>query len=381
MKGIYWRPKGISSRALLLISLLAAGSAFVVEKFQKERRQPHLVEKREAADLANRAMLAIKEHRLQTGFVVDPLTDPANSAILGSTETPVTTNKGGFYAKRTSINPNFAAVIVEMMKEAGIKEGDTIAVGVSGSFPAINMCVYAAAKTLKLNPIIICSASSSEWGANDPDLLWIDMERILNQKKIFEYRAIAASLGGIDDKAKGLPVKSRDMLREAVRRNGLELIDPQSYAESVSKRLALYTEHAGERPIRLYVNVGGGTSSAGKKLAKDNFKQGLNLEAPRMSDPETSVMASFAKSDVPVIHMLHIQDVARDYFLPDFPNYMPLPGEGGVFLRTSYNRILTAILLVAIIGALYAFIHSQWGAQFLRPANIQKGGADFEPMV
>lgn len=239
MKGIYWRPKGISSRALLLISLLAAGSAFVVEKFQKELRQPYLVEKREAADLAHRAMLAIKEYRIQTGFVIDPLMDPANSGILGSTETPVTTNKGGFYAKRTSINPNFAAVIVDMMKEADLKEGDLIAVGVSGSFPAINMCVYAAAKTLKLKPIIICSASSSEWGANDPDLLWIDMERILNQKKIFPYRAAAASLGGVDDKAKGLPVKSRDMLREGVRRNGLELLEPQDYAESVSKRLAL----------------------------------------------------------------------------------------------------------------------------------------------
>ena len=60
-----------------------------------------------------------------------------------------------------------------------MKEGDPVAVSFSGSFPALNIAVYAAIRTLNLKPTIISSVSGSQWGANDPAFLWIDMEHFL----------------------------------------------------------------------------------------------------------------------------------------------------------------------------------------------------------
>ena len=90
----------------------------------------------------------------------------------------MTSLPGHLGSKQTSINPNFAAVVVGMLKDAGVQEGDCVAVGCTGSFPAMNVAVYSALETLRARPIVICSAGSSQYGANTPDLLWIDMERL-----------------------------------------------------------------------------------------------------------------------------------------------------------------------------------------------------------
>ncbi|MEZ5327868.1 MAG: poly-gamma-glutamate system protein [Verrucomicrobiales bacterium] len=268
-----------------------------------------------------------------------------------------------------------------MFKEAGVKSGDSIAVGISGSYPAVNLAVYAACQTLNLKPVIIASASSSEWGANDPELLWLDMERLLAERGIIKFRAVAASLGGIEDVAKGLPPASHELLRSAIERNGVEkFLQPTSYADSVKQRLEIYREKA-EGPIAVYINVGGGTSSAGRTIAKDTFNQGLNMNPPRGADTNTSVMAAFSAKGTPVIHLLHLLEIADEYGLPRYPNTTPQPGEGGVFHRLSYNRILAGILLAVVLAALYGFIRSPWGAQFLRNTKGSKDSGDVEPMI
>lgn len=381
MKGIYWRPKGISIRAMALAALLAVGAVATVEHFKKDIRQKYYSEKLEAAQLASEGMAVIKKHRLERGDVIDSTLDPAETGMLGLPHTPVTTNAGGYFTKRTSLNPNFAAVVVDMLKSAGVKSGDSVAVGVSGSYPAVNLAVYAACQTLNLNPVIIASASSSEWGANDPELLWLDMERLLIADGILKTRAVAASLGGIEDVAKGLPKASHDLLRSGIQRNEVEIfLQPSSYAESVKQRLEVYREKA-TGPITAYINVGGGTSSAGRAIAKENFSQGLNLSPPRGADSNTSVMASFSSMGTPVIHLLHLLEIADEYGLPRYPNTTPQPGEGGVFQRLTYNRILTGALLAVVVAALYGFVRSPWGAQFLRNSSGHKDSGDVEPMI
>ena len=72
-----------------------------------------------------------------------------------------------------------------------------MAVSFSGSFPALNIAVLSAARVLDLHPVIISSVGSSMYGANQPEMTWLDMERILADKGLFPYRSNAASLGGI----------------------------------------------------------------------------------------------------------------------------------------------------------------------------------------
>lgn len=381
MKGIYWRPKGISIRAMTLVALLAIGAVAAVEHFKADIRQPYYPEKIEAARVAAEGMETIKRHKEELGEPIDTTLDPAETGMLGLPHTPVTTNAGGYFTKRTSLNPNFAAVVVEMLKDAGVKAGDSVAVGVSGSYPAINLCVYAACESLGVRPVVIASASSSEWGANNPDLLWLDMERILVERGVLGTRAVAASMGGVDDVARGLPEASRDMLRSAIARNSVEIfIEPEDYSESVRRRLEVYRDKA-EGPVAAYINVGGGASSAGRTIAKETFKQGLNTSPPRGADANTSVMAAFSAGGVPVIHLLHIIEIADEFGLPRYPDVTPSPGDGGVFHRLSYNRPLALGLLVLVVAALYGFVRHPWGAQFLGSTKGHKDTHGVEPMI
>ena len=95
--------------------------------------------------------------------------------MIGQDITQITTDRGYIDSKLTSMNPNFAAVIVEMLKEADVKNNDVVAISFTGSLPGLNIAVMAAIQTLKLKPIIITSVGASNSGANDPYFTWLDM--------------------------------------------------------------------------------------------------------------------------------------------------------------------------------------------------------------
>ena len=75
-----------------------------------EERRPAYQKKIEASRLALEAMELVKNERLGRGLPIDAETDPAESGLIGSFVTPITTDAGDLEAKQTAINPNFAAV-------------------------------------------------------------------------------------------------------------------------------------------------------------------------------------------------------------------------------------------------------------------------------
>jgi hypothetical protein len=62
-------------------------------------------------------------------------------------------------------------------------------------------------------------------------------------------------------------------------------------------------------------------------------------------------MVLMNEKGVPGIHLLNIQDLARDVGLPVAPDYLPEPGEGEVFVRESYRMTLAVIFLVVYCSA------------------------------
>ena len=66
-----------------------------------------------------------------------------------------------------------------------------VAVGLSGSFPAMNVAVYSALYELGVEPIIISSTAASQWGANDPNFTWLDMEAVLRKADVFPVECVA----------------------------------------------------------------------------------------------------------------------------------------------------------------------------------------------
>lgn len=349
----YWRAHQSYSVALVLIAAVSLAGIAAVERFPSETAEAHLSEKLAAATLARKAMDEVKTARLEADIPIDPSVDPSQSGLIGRLSSPVTSNNGHLPAKQTTVNPNFAAAVVSMLKEAGVEKGDVVAVGFSGSFPAMNVCVLAAIDALELRPVMIASASASQWGANHPQFLWIDMEKRLYDRRVFQCRSVAASIGGIGDRGIGMSTEGLGMLKAAIRRNGLEFIDPENYLDSVNRRMTLYERHAGDSPIKAYINVGGGTTSVGTKKGKLRFSPGLNRRKPLGRLPVDSVMARFASEDVPVIHLVQIDELATRYGLPLQPIEVAQVGDGGVYSPRTYNKWLAAALLGVIVVSLF----------------------------
>ena len=277
---------------------------------------------------------------------------------------------------------------MQWLKDLGIKSGDVVAVGLSGSFPAINIAVYAALHELGVEPIIISSTAASQWGANNPGFTWLDMESALRKNGVFPYKSVAASLGGVGDEAIGLTERGRKQLMRAIERNEIPGIgaiqqpEPRVVEEGseeapaelaavdqnrVRERMRIYYDNAGDRPIRAYVNVGGGTVSVGTKVGKRKFLPGINRRPPKgIDEMPPSVIGAFLQSGVPAIHGTRIVELADEYGLEIAPYRMPEVGQGDIFQKRQPNRWLAGIVLVLILLSLFVIARAPWGTRMLR---------------
>lgn len=381
MKKMYWRPQRVSRTVLVLISIAAVGGFLAVENFKRKVKQPYYQEKLRAAKIAQEAFKALQAERVRLKIPIDRSVDPLQTGLIGEQMTPVTTNPGVLSAKQTTLNPNWAAVIVDFLRHAGVSSGDVVAVGYSGSFPAINTCVLAALQALKVRPIIISSAASSQWGANMPEFMWLDMEKALVDAGIIGVRSVAASIGGIEDRGLGMTKKGRTMLEESITKAGIQFIDPKDFDDSVAQRLQVYAQQAGDLPIKAYINVGGGTTSVGTHIGKRLFRPGLNRNLPGGIDAEDSIMAHFVQEGVAVFHVTRIEQLAKHYGLPIAPHTVPPLGQGLIYFRDQYNPWLAGGLLIGILASLYTFVRSELGVRMLQTSSAQKGPTQPEPMV
>jgi poly-gamma-glutamate system protein len=221
--------------------------------------------------------------------------------------------------------------------------------------------------------------SASQWGANHPGFLWIDMERTLNQREVFPFRSVAASLGGAEDRAAAVSEEGLLLMKRAIRRSGIPIIEPENYAESVVERMAIYRDRAAGKPIRAYVNIGGGTASVGTRRSKFAFQPGINRLTPPRAALIESVMARFVDAGVPVIHFLQINQLAQRYGLPVSPQLRPPVGSGQIFVQDRYNPWLAASCLAAVVAGLVLFIRSGRGQMALQSARREQG--DLEPTL
>lgn len=378
MKKIYWRPSGLPLTAYLLIALISVGGLVSVERFQSVVLQPYYREKVSAARLALTAMEVIKNERVKQGAEIDPEVDPAESGLIGSMVSPVTTEIGDLKAKQTSINPNFAAVVVSLLRKAKVKEGDPVAVSFTGSFPALDICVCAAIETLKLKPIVISTASASQWGANLPDFLWIDMERLLNENHIFSFRSVAASMGGRYDEARGMNEEGRRLLSKGIERNGLTLIGSDTFHKNVDARMKIYFRSGSPKA---YINVGGSVVSAGRYSFRKSLKPGLIRPDDVPPGKADSVVKRFMNEGIAVIHIDQVERLARHYGFPLRPSKIPSVGEGKIYSRKEYNPWLTAVVLAAILVTLYIFSRSDRGFRIMQAMSRKEDQSPPEMMI
>ena len=331
--------------------------AFIaVENSKIDVEQEWYKEKLEAAELSQLAANYLKNHHLEKGVFIDVINDPNQTALIGQEYTMVTTDRGYIDAKLSSTNPNFAAIMVQLLKDAGLEERDNVAVAFTGSFPGLNISVIAALETLKLNPIIITSVGASNYGANDPYFTWLDMENVLYKSNVFHNRSVAASIGGGHDVGRGLSPEGRDLIIDAIKRNEVEFINENHLENSIRQRLDIYEQQSNGQPIKAFINVGGGIASLGNTINGKLIPPGLTEYLPMRNFPVKGVIIQMGQKGIPIIHLLNIKKLLTDYGLPYSPIPLPEPGDGGIFTKEKYSMIVTSIatlVLVIVIMLVY----------------------------
>jgi poly-gamma-glutamate system protein len=366
-----------------LIAVGAAAGAIAVETVRTEERQPFYEEKLAAAKLCKRAFEVVRDARVKNQLPISTDSDPAQSGLIGELMTPVTTSPGHLPSKQTSVNPNFAAVVVHLLRRAGVDQGDLVAVGMSGSFPAVDIAVGAAVTAIGAQPVIVSSASASQWGANHPSFMWPDIEKLLFDREVFRFRSHAYTRGGVDDRGLGLSKEGRQLLDDAITRNGFTNLGVKGYEEGVRGRMAIFEaeERAAGRDYKAYINVGGGTTSVGTRLGKQLFKPGLNWSLPPGTEEIDSVMTHMITKGAPVIHLLKVDQLAERYGLPLQPTEMPVAGTGKIFRREVRNLWLTIGVLTGIVVMLFALVRLDWGYRLFPGGGRERQSGQPQPMV
>jgi len=356
---IYWRSSGVPLWGQVFLIALAMLAFLLAENL---RQRDPVVDKNyatmvNAAKIMREGMDVLKPLRAQLA-PINPEFDPQRSGLVGLENSIITTNQGGRESKQTTVNPNWAAVAVKLLADAGVGEGDLVAVTVSGSFPAMNLAVYSALEALGADAIIIASASSSQWGANVPGFAWLDMERELRRAGVISLKPIYASLGGIEDRGIGISEDGIDALKRSIDRADINFIDPANYQEAVADRIAIFREYSAERSYKAFVNVGGGATIVGPPGIDDMFKSGLQKDAPARAFAVDTVMGYFLQEEIPGIHFIGIKNLANRYGLPIAP-IEPVPvGNGGIYSATVYNRWLAIALGLGLFGMTWLIVRS-----------------------
>lgn len=346
-----WRLDSRRRFILLCLAVTALLMQMVLDYTRTPTKQWDYDLKLEAATQAARAFRAVREYRGLEGATLDLVNDPAGTGMIGPEISPITNATGNLESKLTSLNPNFAAVLVSYFRQVGLSSGDPIAVAISGSFPGMNIALYAAMEAMELRPVVITSVGASNWGANNPDFTWLDMEALFYDEGIFHTRSQSATFGGGNDMGRGLSPAGRQKIQEAMERNAVPLLESHNIEEAIEKRMAFYEQASRGRAYKLYVNVGGGVASLGSSHNRSLLPSGLNFELGAHNWPRKGNMILFSEKGVPVVHLLRIISLAREHGLPVSPDFLPQPGEGEIFIREMYRWPLAAAFLVIYCAA------------------------------
>jgi poly-gamma-glutamate system protein len=344
-----------STPALAALALLSLAVYAVAERSVTPVHADAFRVKLGAARLMQRAERSVLDAKRARGISIDAKNDPVPTGLIGPQFTLITTDRGAQSAKSLAAHSNFAAAAAQLMLQGGVRRGDLVAVGVTGSLPGLNIAVLCACRALGAEPVVITSAGASMFGATDPEMTWLDMESAIIAGGLWpdRFRSIAASLGGGGDAGRGLSPIGRQLLRDAIDRNHVRFLDPVTVFEAVRERIALYDSVATARgrPIRIYINVGGGVASLGGAQNGRLIPPGLSPRLTTRNYPNRGVINVFGERRIPVIHLLQVERLAREFEITDAAGEPVKPGGGLLFVKYRYNLLIVAAAASLVLFA------------------------------
>ena len=321
-------------------------------------------QKVKAAELMHKAMEVLKNSRMESGVFIDIENDPNETGLVGSPFSLITTDEGDLDSKLTTLDPNFSAAIVDLMTQLKLKSQDTVAVLMTGSMPGANIAVLTACKALGLYPISITSIGASQWGANQVDFTWLDMEKILFENDLIPLRSIAASIGGRNDMGRLLSPAGRKIITENISYHEIPIIRNNRLAENIKHRMDIYSGVDRIANYKAIINVGGGVASLGTSFNLKLLPPGVVLR-PDISNIGRpggieGVFSKFLNSNVPGLHILNIRPLTEQFKMPFAPIPVPEIGSGSLYADERYNIWVAALCLFIVGGSVFSVgLHSK----------------------
>ncbi len=344
-----YRPSLKSIWSLAALALISVVLYYIAQNSYSEIRTDGYEQKIEAANHMQACMEVLRQEFDERGFTIDETNDPNMTGLIGLSGSATTTSRGILSDKLTGLNPNFAAVFVDMFLSLRLRPGDYVAVGMTAANPGINIALYSAAETMGLNPIAITSAGSSMFGANREEFTWLDMEKTLYEEGLISTTSVAASIGGGSDIGRGLPGEGREIIIENIEYHGITYINTGELHGNILERMDIYDDHLPERTrYRAFVNIGGGLANVGASVNASLIRDGINLRLAERTFATDGTIMFFARRNIPVIHVFRPQRIADRYGLVVEPIPMPEIGTGSVFI-TEVNNVTVASICLAIL--------------------------------
>jgi poly-gamma-glutamate system protein len=355
MMSLLSAPHPISRAGLLVVAGLAIAGLAAVETFRIPTQAPDYDQRVRAARLASAAGRTVAIEREGRGFPINREEDPNASGLVGTLTSPITAGSASIQTVRRAADPNVAAMIYTMLVDAGVKQGDPVAVNVTGSYPGANIATYAALAVLEADPVIITTPVSSEWGANLVGYGWPDMEAVLVDRGHFTFRAQAGSLAGLEGRGESMARVGRSMIRTMLERYDVPVVQADDVAQEVRSRLDVYDRWAAERRPVLYVNLGAEHPIIGGASDKLGLRPGLNTISTVSTIPpaETSVPATFLRRGIPVLHLVDLDLLASQagiHPVEDGTTYEI--GAGPVYISSERSLGLMFLVFGGVVGTL-----------------------------
>ena len=321
--------------ALCLLSLLFFLMAKIVPSHETRALKEEMIA---ASEIMSKAMEILRDCRETKNLGIDSSSDVNRTGIIGIRSSPITTTLGSLEAKRTSANPNFAGLLVFLLRQAGVDSKDTIAVGASGSFPGLILAVLSAAKAMDLEPLFLASIGASQWGANHTDFHWLHIQACLLQKEIFSFEPLAISMGGDLDLGRDMQEEGCALLARDMAEAGFPIISEGDLSKNVESKMQFYLQKASNKKIKAFVNIGGSWSNLGIDSEILHLEAGLGNISRLPPKEKRGVLYAMAALGIPVIHLLYIRGLVQRYGLPWDPTPLPRPGQGGLYIRMDENQ-------------------------------------------
>jgi poly-gamma-glutamate system protein len=270
----------------------------------------------------------------------DATLDPNRTGLIGVESSLITTTLGSIPAKRAATNPDFAAYVVRVLKEHKISMDDSVIVTMTGSFPGLNLAVTIALETLGIPSLKICSLGASSYGANQEEYSWIDMEDVLFRAGKLSMRSNFVTLGAVGDVGGGLPDEGVELLRQTSDRLGYPLLESATLKAQTALRRKLL---GSPKSYGLLINIGGNHAMLGKGLGGRELPGGWidpsrNLWQEYYTERGTGLIFDFLNDGVPVLNLLHVEEIANEAGIPFDPIPLPRIGKSDVYYKVKSKR-------------------------------------------